>query len=202
MQSNNTGNIITEQSSNTERIMGEQAERIINTITQNIAFQLDTRPIFKAAEASSPTNSNIESFNRDMPRSTYDLQVSRRQSTITSRYQSLLGTLYIRRTKITISTSQDNEEMIKKSALTQIKTGWAFFPTFLSRCVELQYQNSYGSTFRSLRTYQVIDDKDPIFNICYGGNSTELQNYFDNNRHRLSPFVVDSEGRGLLYVRK
>jgi hypothetical protein len=137
LQSSNTKNIIAEQKINMERIIVEQVERIIGEV-QNIApVQIDTRPTTKTIAPSFSTDSDSESSVERISGSRHDLQVSRRQSTFTSRYQSLLGTLYIRRTKITISTNHDDEEMIKKSALTQTRSSFTFFPTFLSRCIDI-----------------------------------------------------------------
>lgn len=171
--------------------------QIQNAVTQHFAhLQANMTTTTTTIDQETSTKDDTMSYEKYKSNSRSALQVSRRQSTATSCYRSLLGTMYIRRTRIAISTNQDGNRPMNK----QTKNNWSFFPAFLSRCVELQFQNTYSSIFRGLRTYQVIDENDPIINICYEGHSTELQNYFDKNRHRVSPFVVEGAGRGLLYV--
>lgn len=174
--------------------------QIQNTLIEEFATIRANIVPAKAIEAKSSAEDDTMVYEKHKYKSTSALQVSRRQSTITTSYQSLLGTIYIRRTRIAISTNEDDDGSTNNTP-TQINNSWSFFPTFLSRCVELQFHNAYSSVFRRLRTYQVIDDRDPIFNICYEGTRMDLQNYFHKNRHRISPFVVESGGRGLLYVR-
>jgi hypothetical protein len=153
----------------------------------------------KIIEMGPGANNDLKSTRRGKLGSEAALQVSRRQATVTSYYESLLGTLYIRRTTTAMSLNEGYESS-KSNPLIQSKSSWSFFPTFLSRCVELQFHNSYSSIFPSLRTHQVIDSTDPIINICYEGTGTALQAYFDNNRDRITPFVVEGSGRSLLYV--
>jgi hypothetical protein len=87
------------------------------------------------------------------------------------------------------------------SKYTQFRKNWTFFPKFASRCVEVQFYNCYSWVFQGLKIYQVIDEQDSIFAICFSGSGGVLENYFDDNRHKLSPFVVEGGARGLLYVR-
>ena len=201
-QNNSADRIIREQRCATDRILKENEsliKRIENFVIQNLALpQAGARSTKRVTHTESSIDSNLELPEGQISGSSA-VQVSRHQSTITGCYQFLIGTVYLRQTRISISASDDDEGSVNDT-VTQTKNNWSFFPTFISRCVEIRFQNTYSSVFQGLKSYQVIDSEDPIFNICHNGSATDLKNYFDNNRHRLSQFVVEGSGRGLLFV--
>jgi hypothetical protein len=156
--------------------------------------------VTEGKHAESSIDGTYEAPGSQICKSSQALRISRQKSTVTSVYQSLLGTSYCRKMKIFTSTS-DDEKMLMNSGYTQIRRNGTFFPTFTSRCIEVQFHNSNSWGFQALKTFQVIDEQDPIFAICYSGSSKVLENYSDDNCHRHSPFVVEGGGRGLLCVR-
>lgn len=71
-------------------------------------------------------------------------------------------------------------------------------PSFLSRCVEIQYSSSLGVVAGAMRTYPVIPGDHPAWKMCETGNVLGLQTSFSAGS--LSPYSVDDIGDSLLHV--
>jgi hypothetical protein len=126
------------------------------------------------------------------------LQVSRRQSTAISSYETPLGKLYIRRRNAATSFKQDYE-CSTNDTFARTERTWSFLPTFFSFCIRLQYC-SYESMLPGLNTAPQIQDKDhPIYSICSRGDCQAFRAYLSNNPG-FTPFAVDPAGYGLLHV--
>lgn len=172
----------------------------IRAVTNEVALlRTDIMSTGKVVEINLEGNKSTETMKADGLRSRYPLQASRRESTTGTCYQTFLGTLRIRQVETTLSFDNDHEHAMKTSA-TRSKSNWFFMPTFLSRCVELQFRNTYRSIFQGLKVYHIVDDRDPIWSVCCAENGTTFRAYLQHNRHRIDPFIVDSGGYSLLHV--
>jgi hypothetical protein len=124
-------------------------------------------------------------------------QMSRRQTRTTNKYQTLLGTFYYRQESAFAVFDRDHEEL-SKNVLEHSETSWAFIPTFLSRCIELHRRNVFGCLSTEIRTYRVLPDDHPVFEMCTKGDVRNLQASFCDRS--ITPFVVSSGGDSLLHV--
>lgn len=98
-----------------------------------------------------------------------------------------------------MSVYQDHE-LPRDIASKRSMSSWFIIPAFFSHYIELQYYDSYSRIPSSLRMCPVLlDEHDPIWDICSFADTATLQVYLSNNRH-VSPFIVDAGGRGLLHV--
>ena len=123
--------------------------------------------------------------------------ITRRSTAIVQRYKTPLGALSLR--DVSISTTFGSKETNTKSAICSKKI-LTFFPSFLSRCIEIRHSSIFGVVSRTFRTYPLISTDHPAFNMCRSGNITGLQTCF--SRGGVSPFSTDIYGRGLLHVRR
>lgn len=132
----------------------------------------------------------------------------RRVVMIAPSHTTLFGTFVYR----TISTYRN---LTRKSTATsrsepdKHETVITFVPSFLSRCIELRVRNDYGRISPTLTTYIVVKaadtswleedcDGSPIFRACRLGDIETLRSAFGDQR--MSPFMVDEDGRNLLHV--
>lgn len=173
--------------------------QVQNTVTQQLALFQANMMTAKTIDPQSSSRDDSVSCKKYNSKSGSAFQIARRRSTVMTCYQTLLGTMYIRRTKIAISTKQNGYWSTNNTA-TQTEDSYNLIPAFFSRCFELQFHNAYSSVSRTLRTYPVIDWGDPVVDICRKGSGMELQNYLENNRHRINPFAINRHGHNLLHV--
>ena len=153
----------------------------------------------KIVEIGSEADDDLGTMKVDTLRSRYALQASRREFTTETRYKGFLGTLCIRQVETTVSFDKDHEHTTNTSS-TQKKSSWLIIPTFLSRCFELQFRNTSRTMFQNLEVYHIVDDWDPIWNICCYEKGATFRAYLHHNRHRIDPFIIDSGGHSLLHV--
>jgi hypothetical protein len=124
--------------------------------------------------------------------------ITKRQSIAFSSFSGPFGELRIRR-KISDSTFGDEEEPSPTTAYAKNETTWTFLPSFLSYAFDFRYLNTCGHVERSLRTYPVIPDNHPVWNMCKQGDLIGIQKLLSNRQ--ISPSCVDSYGETLLEVR-
>lgn len=105
------------------------------------------------------------------------------------RHTTPFGTLYIRRWR-----RPSDESSFQDSRRVLV----GFMPSFFSRCIEIQYSNSYGVIDGAIRTYPLLSDDHPALTMCTTGDIVGLQACF--NTRSLSPYSVDKFGRSLLHV--
>jgi hypothetical protein len=105
------------------------------------------------------------------------------------RHTTLFGTLYIRRRR-----RPSNQSSFQDSGTVEV----GFIPSFFSRCIEIQYSNSFGVIDGAIRIYPLLSDDHPAFTICEIGDIVGLQACFSTGS--LSPYSVDKFGRSLLHV--
>jgi hypothetical protein len=82
---------------------------------------------------------------------------------------------------------------------TRDESTWIFMPSFFSCCIDFRYLNSCGYIQRSLRTYPVVRNDHPVWEMCWSGDVIGIQKLF--TERQLSPFSVDPWGNTLLHVR-
>jgi hypothetical protein len=136
---------------------------------------------------------SIQSRNR-----TAGFKLSKRQSIAFSSFSGPFGKLHIRR-KISDSTFGDEEEPSPMTAYAKNETTWTFMPSFLSYAFDFRYLNTCGHIERSLRTYPVLPDNHPVWEMCGQGDLRGIQKLLSDRQ--ISPFCVDSYGTTLLQVR-
>jgi hypothetical protein len=136
---------------------------------------------------------SIQSRNR-----TAGFKLSKRQSIAFSSFSGPFGKLRIRR-KISDSTFGDEEEPSPMTAYAKNETTWTFMPSFLSYAFDFRYLNTCGHIERSLRTYPVISNCHPVWDMCRDGDLKGIQKLLSNRQ--ISPFCVNSYGTTLLEVR-
>ncbi len=125
------------------------------------------------------------------------MQMSRRQTRTTIKYQTLLGTFYYRQ-ESAFAVFDKNHEEPSKNVLEHSETSWAFIPTFLSRCIELHFRGVFGCISTKIRAYRVLPDDHPVFEMCTKGDVRNLQAPFSDRS--ITPFVVSSGGDSLLHI--
>lgn len=80
----------------------------------------------------------------------------------------------------------------------QDESNWAFVPSFLSRCLELQFVHSFGTVQKSFRIRPVLAQDHPIWRMCGNGDIDDIKELF--SRRESSPFSVTENGQKLLHV--
>jgi hypothetical protein len=123
---------------------------------------------------------------------------SRASSRQFSSFQTLLGRVIIRKESST-ATFDSAERGLSMKSYTRDESTWNFMPSFFSRCIDFRYLNSCGYIQRSLRTYPVVRNDHPVWEMCRSGDVIGIQKLF--SERQLSPFSVDSWGNSLLHVR-
>ena len=78
------------------------------------------------------------------------------------------------------------------------KNVWTIRPSFASYVVEVRYVQSFGQISRCLNMYPILNDNNPIYNMCYQGDIKGLQVALSSGE--ISPYVLDVHGRTLLHV--
>jgi hypothetical protein len=129
---------------------------------------------------------------------TAGFKLSKRQSFAFSSFSGPFGKLCIRR-KISDSTFGDEKEPSPMTAYSKNETTWTFTPSFLSYAFDFRYLNTCGHIERSLRTYPVLPDNHPVWEMCIWGDLKGIQKLLSDRK--ISPFCVDSYGGTLLKVR-
>jgi hypothetical protein len=125
-------------------------------------------------------------------------KLSKSQSIAFSSFSGPFGELRIRR-KISDSTFGDEEEPSPTTAYAKNETTWTFLPSFLSYAFDFRYLNTCGHVERSFRTYPVLPDNHPVWDMCRGGDLKGIQKLLSDRQ--ISPFCVRSDGITLLWVR-
>ena len=69
---------------------------------------------------------------------------------------------------------------------------------FLRKILELRFLNSFGRMSRTLKTYPILPDRAPIFQLCMEGDIQGLQVALSSGT--VSPFVLSKGGFSLLQV--
>lgn len=103
---------------------------------------------------------------------------------------------------ITARILSESDDLVKKGQSRNIsirhEKSWLLIPSFLSRCVQLQYISSFKSIERRLRTYPIVRDNHPVWDMCEFGRVSCIQNLFSSCE--ISPYSINTEGKTLLHV--
>jgi len=121
--------------------------------------------------------------------------ISQRQSASIFWYKSPFGRFIIRQKSQYTDFGGKGDEELETSS----QTSWVFVPSFFSRCLIFRSVNKMGSIERSFRTWPVIPQDHPVWDICRNGNIIEFQTLLSSRA--ISPFSVDQFGWTLLHVR-
>jgi len=152
-------------------------------------------------------NSSQGSFSQSCHEAIADIDVctknrgkirSRAPNRQSSWFQTPLGRVVIRKESSTV-TFESAERGLSMKSYTRDESTWIFMPSFFSRCIDFRYLNSCGYIQRSLRTYPVVRNDHPVWDMCRSGDVIGIQKLF--SERQLSPFSVDSRGTTLLDVR-
>jgi hypothetical protein len=120
--------------------------------------------------------------------------VCRRSATHKVVYRGFLGSITAR----IQSQSGDFVEEHSKEFYARDEWSWVFIPSFLSRCVQVQCASSFGSVERTLRTYPILPDDHPAWEMCRAGEVTSIQELFSTRE--ISPYAINKIGKTLLHV--
>jgi len=125
---------------------------------------------------------------------------SQSQSMTLSWYTSIFGTLFTRTTtqRVGINDEEDGNGQFPDQRDTRSERTFVFVPSFLSHSVEVRFVNSFGWIQHSLRTYPLLPDDHPVWEMCGEGDLQSLQTLLGDRT--ISPFSVNSFGRSLLHV--
>ena len=148
-----------------------------------------------------PLAKPIQSISRydTMPRqrSTYkDILRAKSKETHSVWYRGYFGSVDIQVKSTSLSTSKSCRT--GNRAISEEKT-IKITPAFLRKTLELRLLSSFGQISRTLRTYPILEDSAPIFDICLKGDLRGLQIALSSGT--ISPFVMTEEGWSLLHVR-
>jgi hypothetical protein len=121
--------------------------------------------------------------------------VCRRPATHKVVYRGFLGSITA---KIQSQSKDFAEGEYSKEFYTRDEWSWVFIPSFLSCCVQVQCASSFGSVSRTLRTYPILSDDHPAWDMCLDGKVTSIQELFSTRE--ISPYAIDKTGRTLLHV--
>lgn len=111
-------------------------------------------------------------------------------------YRGYFGSVDIQVKSTSLSTSKSRRTGDK--AISEEKT-IRITPAFFRKILELRLLSSFGQISRTLRTYPILKDSAPIFDICANGDLRGLQAALSSGT--ISPFVVTKTGKSLLHVR-
>ena len=154
-------------------------------------YQKPSLPIDFGHSASQDSRSNIPSL--DVRRSSGMVL----KECVTTWYNGYFGTVtVVKKSKYTGSSLQtrtaDAKSMFEETVI-------FLRPSFWKRYYELRSRESLGSISRTLNVELVVDNRNPVFQMCRSGDITGLLDAFRCGK--ASPYMVNRYGMGLLHVK-
>ncbi|CZR58008.1 uncharacterized protein PAC_07898 [Phialocephala subalpina] len=103
-------------------------------------------------------------------------------------YRGILGVVTARFSSRSRSPFEEDQDRNARD-----ETSWLIIPSFLSRCMQVQCTRSFESIERTLRTYPILRNDHPAWQMCRNGEVTRLQQLFSTRE--ISPYSVNDKAR-------
>ncbi|PMD26282.1 hypothetical protein NA56DRAFT_341580 [Hyaloscypha hepaticicola] len=121
---------------------------------------------------------------------------STRRSRTISEFCGPLGRLIVKK-EVQNSNFENEEESTSANTHYSESSAWIFMPSFLSYAFDYRYLNTCGYVERTLRTYPILPLEHPVWDMCFRGDLTGIQELLGDRQ--ISPFSVDEDGDTLLH---
>jgi len=110
-------------------------------------------------------------------------------SSTMSQFKTPLGTMIIRKHFSTATSSNGDDSSV--NYCTRDENTWIFIPSFFSRCIDFRYWKTWGGIQGALRTYPVLQNNHPVWDMVEVGDVTGIQKLF--SERKLSPFSIHAQ---------
>ncbi|KAN0099533.1 hypothetical protein V8E51_013308 [Hyaloscypha variabilis] len=182
MHSKSIGNLLTQ-------VMA--TNQITTTISQELVLLRNGPPTSSGQNC----QGNLPTLGVGMKRSRMLSRSSSNNRSTESRVKTPLGTMIIRK-HFSTATSSNGDEDSSVNYCTRDDNTWIFIPSFFSRCIDFRYSKTWGGIQGAFRTYPVLRNDHPVWNLIRLGDLRGIQKLF--SERQLSPFSIDIHGHTLL----
>ena len=179
--------------------LGPVAEKELSLIFDSSQPAIIQRPMSSAKPSSLVKPSSSTRQNRESRLLSLDTEQPSRtvsKANVMTWYNGILGTVTIHKRSKSVSNAVNVH--VANARSTSKETVIVLRPSFLRKYYELHFMETFGHISRTLNVDRIVDDRDPIFEMCRSGDITGLYSAFCEGRASL--YTVDSWGTSLLHV--